>query len=135
MWISLTWLHISTMQTPPAEPGTPGSLCSQQEQALLGHDSSALFSTSAPGCDKLQLGLQSLHNEGPHPAVPKYTVPGDVLAPPILQLLLHVAPPQPHHRPFWGGVSGSSSGTSGTRCLRACVASRFCPIKVVVPKT
>lgn len=91
------------MQTRPAEPGTPGSLCSQQEQALLGHDSSALFSTSAPGCDKLQLGLQSLHNEGPHPAIPKYTVLGDVLAPPILQLLLHVAPPQPHHRPFWGG--------------------------------
>lgn len=62
------------MQEFPAELDTPSSLCSQQKQTLLGHDSSALFPTSVINYNR----LQSLHNRVPQPTVPKYIVLGDV---------------------------------------------------------
>lgn len=119
--ISLTWFHVSTMQEFPAELDTPSSLCSQQKQTLLGHDSSALFPTSVINYNR----LQSLHNRVPQPTVPKYIVLGDV--------------PLVHQPPMWLllrlTVGASLVPWEGTKCLQAPRASHFCFIKAVIPET
>lgn len=120
------------MQTFPAEPVTPGSLCSQQKQALLGHDSSALFSTSV-------LLVMNCNQDSR-----ACTITGFIqLSPNTLYLEMCPHPPASAHmwflpRPTVVPAGGTSLAPwkvqEGTRCLRACMASHVCLTKVVTSK-